>query len=320
MDVETDLPPVAVFKRRTNKSTLRKRPATPPSASSSSEYSDNDDQGHRIKRRKGGVAAGSSAIQTSKPVLNSTTTQYAADRSTTIAPTSDATKSATWYDDTVPDALSAKALLGSTRAAPVASDGTYKGTAAYSSFITPNPNARAPAPVGPRRGGSNVRTITITDYSPDVCKDYKTTGFCGFGDGCKFLHAREDYKQGWALDKEWEKNTKGKKQAGTVVSRAGGADEEEGDEGDKEGLEKIPFACVICKGPYKQPVVTVCGHYYCEGCALQRYKKSQSCAACGARTNGVFNAAKNLQKLLDKKKAREERIKAKEEEEKADEE
>lgn len=28
---------------------------------------------------------------------------------------------------------------------------------------------------------------------PDICKDYKETGFCGFGDSCKFLHDRSDY-------------------------------------------------------------------------------------------------------------------------------
>ena len=42
------------------------------------------------------------------------------------------------------------------------------------------------------------------DYTPDVCKDFKDTGFCGYGDACKFLHDRSDYKSGWQLDKMWE--------------------------------------------------------------------------------------------------------------------
>ena len=48
--------------------------------------------------------------------------------------------------------------------------------------------------------------------------------------------------------------------------------------------------------------MTKCGHYYCESCALKRYRKDPSCAACGAGTGGVFNVAKGLKKLLDKKR------------------
>ena len=32
---------------------------------------------------------------------------------------------------------------------------------------------------------SNVRMISRFDYQPDVCKDYKETGRCGYGDSCK---------------------------------------------------------------------------------------------------------------------------------------
>ena len=69
-------------------------------------------------------------------------------------------------------------------------------------------------------------------------------------------------------------------------------------------LEGIPFACILCKQPYKNPIVTKCGHYFCEACALQKYRKSPSCAACGAGTGGVFNGAKNLKKLLGRKRER----------------
>jgi RING finger protein 113A len=135
---------------------------------------------------------------------------------------------------------------------------------------------------------------------------------CGFGDNCKFLHAREDYKQGWALDKEWEVQTKGKKQSGKVVASANKdallSDE---DEEDAALLEKIPFACVICKKGYTNPVTTRCGHYFCESCALKRYQKKPDCAVCGSGTNGVFNGAKGLSKILDRKKKREERLKEK---------
>jgi hypothetical protein len=35
-------------------------------------------------------------------------------------------------------------------------------------------------------------------------KDWKETGFCGYGDACKFMHDRGDYKSGWQLEKEWD--------------------------------------------------------------------------------------------------------------------
>lgn len=131
----------------------------------------------------------------------------------------------------------------------------------------------------------------------------------------KFLHSREDYKQGWQLDKEWETVTKGKKSiAGTVVARAGltGHDrdskaegvEEDEDEEDEALLRDIPFVCIICREPYKEPVVTRCGHYFCESCALGRYRRDPTCAACGVGTSGVFNAAKRLKQLLDRKRER----------------
>jgi RING finger protein 113A len=192
-------------------------------------------------------------------------------------------------------------------------DGTYKGLANQTSYIQRNPDAPSRA-VGPIKAPTNIRTITITDMAPDVCKDYKQTGFCGFGDGCKFLHAREDYAHGWQLDTEWENVTKGTKViGGTVVASAerkarlaagGAADEKDEDEEEAAMLEGIPFVCIICREPYKAPIVTRCGHYFCEACALKRYRKDPSCAACGAGTNGVFNAAKRLQKLLDKKRER----------------
>lgn len=105
---------------------------------------------------------------------------------------------------------------------------------------------------------------------------------------------------------------KGKKNmGGTVVASAdrgkGGANNEnddDDDEADDALLESIPFACIICREPYKQPVVTRCGHYFCEACALKRYRRDPTCAACGSGTNGVFNHAKRLQKLLDRKRER----------------
>jgi RING finger protein 113A len=54
---------------------------------------------------------------------------------------------------------------------------------------------------GPLRASTNVRMTVRVDYQPDICKDYKETGYCGFGDACKFMHDRGDYKAGWELDR-----------------------------------------------------------------------------------------------------------------------
>lgn len=324
-------PPAAVakpivFKRRGPNPNLRKRAATPPPDSDDSDSSSEDEQGQGVKRRKkvGGIATVSQSI--TRAVADLQSTKFDADRSKTLDTSNDATKQLNWHDEKPEVSLDAKNLLGSTREKhteePKANDGTYKGQSNYTRFIQKNPNA-PDRKFGPMKAATNIRTITVTDYSPDVCKDYKQTGFCGFGDGCKFLHAREDYKQGWALDREWESKTKGKRQKGTIVASVNKADmrdEEEEDEADAAMLEKIPFACVICKKPYTNPIVTLCGHYFCEACALQRYRKKPDCAACGEGTNGVFNTAKVLKKLLERKKAREERLEAKAEKEKQEEE
>ncbi|KAF9770997.1 hypothetical protein IL306_011371 [Fusarium sp. DS 682] len=166
-----------------------------------------------------------------------------------------------------------------------------------------------PALKGPTRTASNVRITTTFDFAPDVCKDYKKTGWCGFGDACVFAHIREDVKQGWQLNKEWEDVTKGnRKVGGTIIGSANRKKEEEvAEETDMAMLEKIPFACIICEKPYKQPVVTRCGHYFCEACALKRYRKDPTCKNCGAATMGVFNTASKLERLLRRKRDHEEK-------------
>lgn len=307
--------PVAIFKKRgaKGKANLRKRAATPPPADSDSDDSDyssaEDEAGRRIKRRKkntGAVIASSKSNAAGRNKDVSSATIFSADRNVPITDSNDATKHSNWFDEEKPGSMSAKSLLGSTRALPAGeTDGTYKGLANQTTFIQKNPNAPSRS-VGPIKAPTNIRTVTVMDYAPDVCKDYKQTGFCGFGDNCKFLHSREDYKQSWSLDKEWEDVTKGKKNlGGTVVASADrNRTQEDDDDAEEALLESIPFVCLICRGPYRSPIITRCGHYFCEPCVLSRYRKDPSCAQCGSGTNGVFNSGKRLQKLLDKKKER----------------
>ncbi|KAI2627153.1 hypothetical protein GGS21DRAFT_528801 [Xylaria nigripes] len=316
--VKPPVAPVAIFKKRgaKGKANFRKRPTTPPPAdnddSDGSDFTSSEDEaGQRVKRRKRNAAAitASSKNNTHPRSNEHSAVVFEADRSIPITSTNDATKQTNWYDEDANVTAHTKPLpkssAGGDNATP---DGTYKGLANRTTFIQKNPNA-PDRKVGPIKAATNIRTVTTMDFAPDICKDYKQTGFCGFGDNCKFLHTRLDYKQGWQLDKEWENVTKGKKNIGgkVIASANRDAQTEEGNDPDEALLEKIPFACFICKGPYKEPIITRCGHYFCLACALQRYRKDPSCAACGSGTNGVFNTAKTLKKLLEKKKERQEK-------------
>lgn len=55
----------------------------------------------------------------------------------------------------------------------VPDDGQYRGQNAYRTLIKKNTETPKAMRVGPQRGSSTIRTVTIVDYQPDVCKDYK---------------------------------------------------------------------------------------------------------------------------------------------------
>jgi RING finger protein 113A len=75
------------------------------------------------------------------------------------------------------------------------------------------------------------------------------------------------------------------------------------DVSDSDSDEDIPFACLICRKPYTDPVVTRCGHYYCSACATKRFAKTPKCLACGAPTAGIFNRADKIIDKMNKKRA-----------------
>ncbi|PWA42897.1 RING finger protein [Artemisia annua] len=109
---------------------------------------------------------------------------------------------------------------------------------------------------GPLRASAHIRVSARFDYQPDICKDYKETGYCGYGDSCKFMHDRGDYKSGWQMERDW-------------------------DEAEK---------------PFVDPVVTKCKHYFCEHCALKHHAKKKKCFVCNQPTLGIFNTAHEIRK------------------------
>lgn len=186
-----------------------------------------------------------------------------------------------------------------------AGEGLYKGQTGYtdfrSGFRREHTVAGDKAFHGPLRASSAVRWSVRVDYQPDVCKDFKETGYCGWGDACKFLHDRGDYKAGWQLDKEWEEKERLRRRAEEKKAAGGGESESEGAEED----DGLPFACLICRKAFQDPVVTLCGHYFCERCVL-RHKQARLglCPACQKPTKGIFNVAKAI--IRKQRKAAEE--------------
>ena len=120
---------------------------------------------------------------------------------------------------------------------------------------------------GPLRASAHIRVSARFDYQPDICKDYKETGYCGYGDSCKFMHDRGDYKSGWQMEKEWDEAEKARKR--NLALGVDDVDDEGIDPGDEDDDDSLPFACFICRQPFVDPVVTKCKHYFCEHCALK---------------------------------------------------
>ncbi|XP_068194083.1 E3 ubiquitin-protein ligase RNF113A [Antennarius striatus] len=173
-------------------------------------------------------------------------------------------------------------------------DKIYRGINNYQKFIKPKDTTMGNASSGmvrkgPIRAPEHLRATVRWDYQPDICKDYKETGFCGFGDSCKFLHDRSDYKHGWQIERELDEG------------RYGVNDEENYEVSSDD--EDLPFKCFICRESFKNPIITKCRHYFCETCALQHYRKSKRCYVCNTQTNGVFNPAKELMAKMEKRQA-----------------
>ncbi|XP_035547830.1 zinc finger CCCH domain-containing protein 1-like isoform X1 [Juglans regia] len=149
---------------------------------------------------------------------------------------------------------------------------------------------------GPLRASAHIRVSARFDYQPDICKDYKETGYCGYGDSCKFMHDRGDYKSGWQLEKDWEEAEKARKR--NLALGVDDVDDGGADPGEEDDEDSLPFACFICRQPFVDPVVTKCKHYFCEHCALKHHAKNKKCFVCNKPTLGIFNTALEIRKRM----------------------
>ncbi|XP_025835292.1 RING finger protein 113A-like [Agrilus planipennis] len=132
-------------------------------------------------------------------------------------------------------------------------DKVYRGLNNYAQYYKPKDTAAGNASSGlvrkgPIRAPANLRATVRWDYQPDICKDYKETGYCGFGDSCKFLHDRSDYKHGWQLEREWASGEYGHE-----------SDDDKKYEIDSD-KEDLPFKCYICRKSFVNPIIVISMH------------------------------------------------------------
>ncbi|XP_048238059.1 E3 ubiquitin-protein ligase RNF113A-like [Haliotis rufescens] len=295
------------FKKRVNKQVSRRKQA------SSSEESDSDGGNVAVKRQKR-QGNRNPLVQSTKRVKVTNNANYSSESSEDETRLSLAYKSSRTGKREGPGDMGATAIVEIDTAleqdaqaiferAQIINKGlkgkeddkVYRGMNNYAVYYEKKDTAAGNASSGsvrkgPIRAPAHLRATVRWDYQPDICKDFKETGFCGFGDSCKFLHDRGDYKHGWQLERDEQKANKDDERNYEISS----------DEDD------LPFKCFICRDSFKNPIITKCKHYFCEKCALSQFKKSRRCFVCNEQTNGVFNPAKDLIKKLKKHEEEEE--------------
>ena len=237
--------------------------------------------------------------------------------SATLAPSEIRNRDATQEDSKIKrnDILSgedALRILESDREAGVdferSRDSQRKLSGGLRAYVEPadEVNAKQTIGLGPQKTAANVRSTSRFDYQMDICKDYKESGYCGFGDSCKFLHDRSDYKSGWQLESEWNsqqrqlekerfekfqrKRHKLQQLREDAVRQGLDPDTIYATDSDTEISEKDK--CSVCGNKWSDcstsPCTSICGHYFCESCFADT--STSICRVCGKPTQGIFNS------------------------------
>lgn len=194
--------------------------------------------------------------------------------------------------------------------------GVYRGLKGYKQYAERSDGAISASKysglLGPTRGSANVRMTMRVEYwasssgtDGGICKDYKETGYCGFGDSCKFLHDRSDYKSGHIIEREWEEKQKAiqlKKQAKwekkALRAAAGDGEDADSDSDEESSDDDVPKSCPSCNNTWEEcksiPVQLDSGHYLCEDCAMESFARGLN--------NGIFNSCDQLEAKIKQKK------------------
>ena len=160
--------------------------------------------------------------------------------------------------------------------------------------------------LGPTKNDNYMKSTSRIDRNPELCKDFFETGHCAFGDTCIFIHDRTDYASGHQIEEDWNNKQRKlhRKLMGKKFKDASDSETDEEDnistkieEVDDEGL---PLKCKICNGYFKEPIITSCGHYFCENCAFKHHGLDKTCYTCHKPTQGIFNIASKITKKLSK--------------------
>ena len=153
----------------------------------------------------------------------------------------------------------------------------------------------------------------IFDYAPGICKDFKETGYCGFGETCIFVHDRGDYKLGWEMERDWQKmqkirekkkmeKFKKKKLENENIHLSDISSSSSSDCDCHSEKEKLNTICKICNNEISNAVIVNCGHIFCEKCVVGHFKENKKkCIVCGENLNGIFNNANKIIEHMKKK-------------------
>jgi RING finger protein 113A len=160
------------FKRKSRPQSSRKRTPSPDEAPSSSVVKPTQ------RTTLNPLLQGTKRIREARKRERDADEQFKADESFTVGGDELVTRSAEWdlTGDTKDDSGRIKRPRLDEDGNILPSDGTYKGLGSYSNFIKLDERQAqmsSKMKAGPQKASANIRSITVTDYQPDVCKDYK---------------------------------------------------------------------------------------------------------------------------------------------------